>query len=174
MKITLRAIEPGDIDAIYRWENDPAIWIYSAAHQPFSRHALQKFIDESSDTDIYTSRQLRLMADNETGEPVGCVDIYDFDPFHHRASVGILVDSSMRNKGYGFAILHALEEFASTHLALHQLHSIVTADNNESISLFEKAGYLRCGTLHDWVWANGSWADAFSYQKILDNDEEKS
>ena len=46
VRIALRAMEPADIDAIYSWENDPSLWGVSAAHQPFSRQALQRFIDE--------------------------------------------------------------------------------------------------------------------------------
>ena len=93
--VNLRAMEPCDIDAIYRWENDPSVWGVSMSHQPFSRYALSRFIDENSGSDIYASRQLRLMADSG-GTTVGCIDLYDFDPYHRRAGVGLLVDSRMR------------------------------------------------------------------------------
>ena len=165
-------MEPGDIDAVYRWENDPAVWTYSAAHQPFSRHALQQFIDESSGSDIYTARQLRLMADtvvtdSKPATTIGCIDLYDFDPYHRRAAIGLLVDSAQRGKGYGTAMLAELEVFAAEHLNLHQLHSIVAADNTQSIKLFTQAGYTKCGTLRDWMASAQGWTDAFVFQKII-------
>ena len=159
-------MEPGDIDAIYRWENDPSVWNVSAAHQPFSRFALSRFIDENSGSDIYASRQLRLMADSG-GRTVGCTDLYDFDPYHRRAGVGVLVDSGLRRQGYGEAMLRALELFAAQHLNLHQLHCIIAADNILSIALFTKAGYMKCGTLRDWVASADKWTDAFQFQKII-------
>ena len=179
--IHLRAMEPEDIDAIYRWENDPSVWIDSAAHQPFSRHALSQFIEENSRADIYSCRQLRLMAEkidahvqsftgasDPVGAPaVGCVDLFDFDPYHRRAGVGIIVDSQHRRHGIGLAILYALEDFAREHLQLHQLHCTIAANNIASIALFEKAAYQRCGTMKDWVSNKRMWTDAYMYQKLL-------
>ena len=184
--IFLRAMEPEDIESIYQWENDPSVWTCSIAHQPFSRQALTQFINENSSADIYTCRQLRLMADREeitvcrqelpgqspknifsTHHTVGCVDLFDFDPYHHRAAVGIIVDSQYRRQGIGLQILNALDDFSRQHLQLHQLHCIISADNDASIALFEKAGYSRCGTLAQWVFSCDKWTDAFIYQKIL-------
>lgn len=163
--ITLRAMEPEDVDAIYRWENDPTVWVDSAAHQPFSRHALTRFIDENSGADIYSCRQLRLMADRE-GIAVGCVDLFDFEPHHGRAGVGIIVDSHYRRQGIGLQMLTALDIFTREHLLLHQLHCTIAVNNTASIALFEKAGYHRCGTLDQWIYDKSSWINAYIYQKI--------
>lgn len=164
--LILRAMEPADIDAIYRWENDPSVWNVSTAHQPFSRFALQRFIDEQSLCDIYTSRQLRLMA-VDGDKTVGCIDLFDFDPLHRRAAVGIIVDCALRRQGYGAAMIEALEAFASEHLNLHQLHCIIAEDNIESTNLFEHNGFIRCGMLHDWILSDGTWKDAIMLQKTM-------
>lgn len=182
--IFLRAMEPEDIDAIFRWENDPKIWVDSASHQPFSRKALSQFIEENSGADIYSCRQLRLMAEkeeiikcDETGElhknvfckhfTVGCVDLFDFDPYHRRAGVGIIVDNHYRRQGIGLQMLLELEDFGREHLQLHQLHCAVASNNKASIALFERAGYSRCGVLNEWIFSDGKWIDAFMYQKII-------
>ena len=165
--LRLRAMEPADIDALYQWENDPSVWVHSAAHQPFSRQALQQFIEESAGCDIYTARQLRLMADNADGQPVGCVDLFDFDPYHRRAAVGLLVDCRFRRQGVGSAMLRELEQFARTHLQLHLLYSDIAADNNASLQLFLRNGYRQCGTRPEWLWSYGQWTDAVIVQKIL-------
>lgn len=165
--VRLRAMEPADLDAIYRWENDPTLWVHSASHQPFSRQALQLFIEECSGNDIYASRQLRLMADNADGQSVGCVDLYDFDPYHRRAAIGILIDSRFRRQGLGSAILRELEQFAITHLQLHLLYCDIAIDNSDSLHLFERNGFQQCGTRPEWIWNNGHWTDAVIVQKIL-------
>ena len=36
--VRLRAVEPEDVEAMYRWENDPAVWRVSGTLAPFSRH----------------------------------------------------------------------------------------------------------------------------------------
>lgn len=167
-ELHLRAMEPHDIETIYRWENDPEVWKYSAAHQPFSQQLLRQFIDEQQGADIYLSRQLRLMADNADGTTVGCLDLFDFDPYHHRAGIGLLVDSRQRRQGYGRALLQEAETFAHTHLQLHQLHGIVAADNPDCLSIFRHQGYTNTGILRDWLYADGSWHDALSFQKIIE------
>ena len=42
----LRALEPDDLDTMYRWENDTNIWRVSGTTAPFSRHSLMRLIDE--------------------------------------------------------------------------------------------------------------------------------
>ncbi|MBR3960442.1 MAG: GNAT family N-acetyltransferase [Bacteroidales bacterium] len=166
-ELTLRAMEPEDIDTIYRWENDPDIWVYSAVHQPFSRNSLQKFIDEYSLLDIYTSRQMRLVAAEQGGKACGCIDLYDFEPLHRRAAVGIMVDKTMRGTGIGTRMLRMLEDFVRQHLDLHMLYCDISIDNTASIRLFEKNGFKPCGIMHDWMLDSGRWTDAKRYQKII-------
>ena len=42
--IRLRAVEPGDVDLMYEWENDCDIWPVSGTTEPFSRHQLERFV----------------------------------------------------------------------------------------------------------------------------------
>ena len=165
-KIHLRAMEPEDIEAIYNWENDAILWVYSATHQPFSKHDLKQFINESQGNDIYVTRQLRLMCECD-GNTVGCIDLYDFDPFNRRAAIGIIVDSQYRGIGYGGAMLDELESFAKEHLQLHLLYCTVATDNKNSIHLFEKHGYTHSGTLKEWLCDGDKRKDAAIMQKII-------
>ena len=41
-QIELRAVEPEDLDALYRWENDSSLWIYGSTVSPFSRYLLKR------------------------------------------------------------------------------------------------------------------------------------
>ena len=69
--IKLRAMEPEDIEILYRWENDTDIWKVSNTIAPFSKYVLRQFIENQS-RDIYETRQLRLIIESRTsGTPVG-------------------------------------------------------------------------------------------------------
>ena len=59
-EIILRALEPGDIDVLYRWENDPDIWHVSNTYTPYSKFILEKYI-ENSHLDIYQMKQLQQL-----------------------------------------------------------------------------------------------------------------
>ena len=68
--IALRALEPTDLDTLYRWENDTALWVASDTIAPYSREALWHYLKEYTG-DIYAQRQLRLMITlADDGSPV--------------------------------------------------------------------------------------------------------
>ena len=88
--ISLRALESGDVDILYRWENDTELWEVGLTIAPFSRQQLADYI-ENYDGNIFTARQLRLMVSlDSTREAIGTVDLYDYDPVNCRSAIGML------------------------------------------------------------------------------------
>jgi diamine N-acetyltransferase len=167
--LLLRAPEPADIDIIFQWENDMSIWHLSNTFTPFSRFAIEQFV-LNTENDIYTSKQLRLMIDCHsfaTGTAtIGSIDLFDFDPHNRRAGIGILIDEPSRNKGFATEALHLLIEYCFNTLNLHQLYCNIEPDNAESIRLFTKAGFTKCGYKKEWLLREGKWTDELMYQLI--------
>ena len=161
----LRALEPEDFELMYGWENDMQIWRVSGTVAPFSRHVLSRLIEEQQ-FDIYATRQMRLVIEHD-GQAVGAVDLFEFDPHNRRAGVGIIVDSQHRAQGLGHDALKALEQYARQTLHLHQLWCSVTVDNEASLKLFRKAGYVECGLRREWILTSDGALDEILMQKIL-------
>ena len=161
----LRALEPEDLELMYGWENDMQIWRVSGTVAPFSRHVLSRLIEEQQ-FDIYATRQMRLVIEHD-GQAVGAVDLFEFDPHNRRAGVGIIVDSQHRAQGLGYDALKALEQYARQTLHLHQLWCSVTVDNEASLKLFRKAGYVECGLRREWILTSDGALDEILMQKIL-------
>ena len=86
--IHLRALEPEDLEVLYALENDPDIWEVSGTLTPYSKKVLRDYL-ERSHQDIYEMKQLRLAICTDPGSPIGLIDLYDFDPKHLRAGLGI-------------------------------------------------------------------------------------
>jgi len=167
-KIRFRALEPDDIDLLYEWENDLEIWEVSNTYEPFSKYILSKYIKESH-RDIYESKQIRMVIETLQGKAVGAVDLFDFDPFHFRAGVGILIHNREDRKlGYATDALQLLCSYAANHLRLHQLFANITEDNLESIHLFTKNEFELAGTKKDWRRTLGGWKNELMFQKILE------
>lgn len=165
--VRLRALEPEDIDLLYQWENDASLWEISNTRIPFSKHILEQYILSSS-RDIYEQKQLRLIILNREGKPVGAVDLFDFDPFHRRAGIGILIyDQQDRHLGYATDTLIALENYAVESLGIIQLYASVSEENSNSIKLFRKAGYDLTGIKKKWLNTPLGWIDEWFFQKIL-------
>ena len=62
-RITLRPLEPQDLEFLYRWENDTTLWQYADTVAPLSQHLLRNYID-NYDADIFRASQLRLMIEH--------------------------------------------------------------------------------------------------------------
>ncbi|HYQ56011.1 MAG TPA: GNAT family N-acetyltransferase [Draconibacterium sp.] len=166
--IALRPLEPADIDLLYEWENNMEIWEMSNTQTPFSKHLLAQYLVESA-RDIYSTKQLRLVIETKGKKPVGAIDLFDFDPYHQRAGIGILIhDNQDRKKGYAGDALQAMSNYSLQVLGLRQLYANIGADNWGSIQLFEKYGFTRCGIKKDWIKTFSGWKDELIYQKFLE------
>ena len=165
--VSLRAPEPNDIDDMYVWENDPSVWVDGCVRAPMSRKALCDYVN-SYNPDPAATGQMRLIIElNATGDPVGVIDLYDYDPLNRRAGVGILIDPAHRTHGYATATLRLLCDYAKIHLGLHQLWAIINRANQPSLQLFSTAGFRSCGSLRSWIRIGESYSDALFYQRLL-------
>ena len=163
----LRALEAEDVDLLYVWENDPAVWGVGGTLAPFSRHTLRRFLDEQR-FDLYAARQLRLVVETLDGRAVGLVDLFEFEPVDLRAGIGILIHGAGdRGRGFASDALDVLCRYARQVLGLHQLWCSVAPDNAASLTLFRRAGFVECGRKREWRRTPDGWADELLLQKIF-------
>jgi diamine N-acetyltransferase len=165
--VYLRPPEPEDVDVLYHWENNMKLWRYSDTTYPFSRFILKKYIENAS-TDIYEARQLRfIIAVIIDGTPVGAIDLFDFDPYHQRAGVGVFIHESHQNNGYAKEALRLLVWYSQKVLNLHQIWCTIESENKKSRKLFHEAGFSEVGIRKEWLKRGSVWADDIILQKLL-------
>jgi diamine N-acetyltransferase len=167
--VTLRALEPDDLDFLFQLENDAELWAASdVLPAPISRYALREYLRHAA-ASLAEAGQMRLIINSEENEPVGTLDLYDYSALHQRAGVGISVVKSARRRGYAQAALAQLLIYARQQLRLHQVYCTVAADNLPSIRLFERNGFQKVGVRRDWLRENtpGGWINAVELQFIL-------
>ncbi|MDR1356070.1 MAG: GNAT family N-acetyltransferase [Tannerellaceae bacterium] len=162
--VKLRSLEPEDLDLLYAWENDSSTWRMGGTVSPYSRYALRKHIAVSN-KDIYELKQLRLMIE-VCGVGVGLIDIYDFDRHHGKASVGVLLDSEYRGRGYATRALSLVIDYAFSFLKLHQLYAYIPVGNEPSKTLFMRCGFDVSAVLQDWIAADDGFSDVLLAQRI--------
>ena len=165
--VCLRAPEPEDLELLYSWENNPEWWEIGNTLAPYSRYAIRIYIEESQRQDIFQLRQLRLMIVCRSDQSVaGMIDLFDFDPYHRRAAVGIYVDALYRKQGIASEALELLCRYAFDFLHLHQLYAHVAKGNTASLRLFESSGFERCGVLSQWICRDKGYNDVVILQRI--------
>ena len=164
--VRLRAMEPEDLDLLYRIENDSQLWGVGATNVPYSRYLLHEYISNATG-DIYTDRQVRLMIENEEGQVVGIADVMNFDPRHLRAELGIVIERAYRRQGYATDAIRQILDYARKVLHLHQLYAFVGCDNHASMELFSKVGFTREAELKDWLYDGKDYHLAIVMQYLL-------
>ena len=163
--IKLRAPEPEDLDVFYQWENDASLWSRSSTLAPYSRYELRQFILSSND--IYETKQIRFVIELKQGaKAVGMIDLYDFEPFHKRAAVGVVVSEEYQRIGLAVEALSLLCEYAFSFLQVHQLYAYIPVTNEPSIRLFRHSGFKEKGHLDDWLQTVDGYEDVLVFSLI--------
>jgi diamine N-acetyltransferase len=166
--IALRALEPEDLDCLYRWENDPELWQHGSTLAPYSRFMLRNYIETAQSQDPFQARQVRLMVvENASRQPVGTIDLYDLDSLHCRAGVGVFIEAAHRNRGWGQEALRLLHAYAAGTLLLHQLYACVPKNNDSSFHMLRNSGYETVGLLKAWLKTGEGYQDAYLMQHLL-------
>jgi len=164
--IDLRPLEPEDLQFLFDTENDESNWKVSGTKTPYSKHILKNYI-KNARQDIYEAKQARFVLECKTLlTPVGMIDLFDFDPFHKRAGIGILVLDKYQNKGFASEALKMIISYGFHYLNLHQLYANITTDNEQSIALFEKFQFQRVGIKKDWIYHHKTFFHEATYQLI--------
>ncbi len=162
----LRALEPEDLEFLYRLENDTSIWEISGTQKPYSKSTLKKYL-ANAHMDIYEVKQLRLCICDTSSNVIGLIDLFDFDPKNQRAGIGLVIASPEdRGKGHGREALQLLCDYAFQHLNVHQLYANILEENKVSVQLFEKLGFERVGIKKEWIFSGRKFKNELLYQKI--------
>ena len=164
--VTLRALEPDDLDFLFDTENDIKLWKYSNRFQPYSKSLLNSYI-ANADKDLFDTRQIKFAITDKQEHPIGFMDLFDFEPLHHRAAIGLTICAANRGRGYASAALELIEAYANERLQLHQLYAHIAIENQYSIQLFESQKFFLVGKRKDWNFYEGQFHDELIYQKIV-------
>lgn len=164
--IILRALEPEDLEFLFAIENNEIFWEVSHTQAPFSKFVLKQYL-EHAHLDIYQTKQLRLIiADKINQKPIGMIDLFDFNPQHKRAGIGILIHPDFQKKGLASEALQKLINYSFSYLGAHQLYANITSDNLKSLALFKKHNFKEIGVKKDWTFTKGTYKDEILLQRI--------
>ncbi len=166
-RICLRPVEIEDLDLLYKLENDMDSWHAGDHLNPLSRFFLEQYILNASN-DIYVDKQLRLVITRKSGEALGIIDLFEFDPHHRRAAVGVIISPEARGHGYAGEALQMLIAYAEKVLQLKQLYCGIDGDNHKSLRLFTHNGFEHTGTRKAWRLSGKTWKDELFLQRIFD------
>jgi len=161
--ISLRALEPEDLDFLFNVENDESNWELSNTQTPFSKNILKQYI-ENAHQDIYEIKQFRFVICNKENTQIGMIDLFEFDPKNKRIGVGLLILEKFQNQGFGSQALKLIIEYSFSTLNVRQIFANISSNNEKSISLFKKFNFVEVGVKKDWNFNNNTFHDEILFQ----------
>ncbi len=140
----LRIVSKDDFDQVFAWENNPEFWQFSASSGPYTKEEVAQFIEECKNLEKHG--QCRYMIMDGTGEPLGALDIFEYNNTNKTAGIGILIaNPAQRNKGYAKSALKTFLQLPDIKKELRLVWCLVHKDNIPSQKLFESCGFTISG-----------------------------
>lgn len=155
--IYLRLMTWEDTDLIVAWRNTDAVRKNFIYQELFTREGHENWIR----TQIETGHVVQtIICDLTTDKPLGSVYIRDIDRKHNKAEYGIFIgEADARGRGVGTAAAKLMLRYCFEEEKLHRIYLRALAGNEQAIRSYEKAGFVREGTLRDDVCIDGKYRD---------------
>jgi len=161
--IRLRAIEPGDIDAVVAWNQDSDI----ARHLDFvwppqSRESVRQWIERAAahgpENDVFF-----FIIENATGVVVGEIDTHHMNRRAGTFMYGVSVRAEHRRQGYASEAILLVLRYFFDELRYQKVTVEIHADNAVSLRLHERLGFQQEGRLRQMLYTDGRYIDVFMF-----------
>jgi len=166
--IYLRPGEREDIPLFVTWMNDDRTTRTLGLIAPISKASEEQWFDgmlaEQGKSSYFFVAC--LLADER---PIGTLSLFDFQPIHGSACLGILVgDPADRRRGYGTDMLRALLGFGFRRLRLERVWLDVYDFNPGARRVYERVGFVLEGTLRHAIYRDGRYVDVHRMSILAD------
>jgi len=159
--IRLRAIEPGDVDAVVTWnlDSDMArnldfVW------PPQSRESVRQWAERTATHDP-ADEVFFFVIESGAGELVGQIDTHHVNRRDGTFSYGVSVRAERRRRGYASEAILLVLRYFFDELRYQKVTVEVHADNPASLRLHERLGFQQEGRLRRMLYTNGQYVDVF-------------
>jgi ribosomal-protein-alanine N-acetyltransferase len=102
----------------------------------------------------------------ESTKLIGTIAYWRIAKEHHRAEIGYLLHPGWQNRGLMSEALEVALDFGFRQMRLHSVEANVNPDNEASIRLLEKIGFVREAYFRENYYFNGKFLDSAIYSKL--------
>lgn len=156
-KVTLRAAEADDVDAMYEIAAELDTWEERnpSPARPLTRaeygERFTKMTTEAGGNVFFIVEADRAL--------VGQCNLFDVDHLTQAGEIGIALHSSARGHGYGTESLRLLVRFAFERHNLRRVHLRALASNAGGLACYRKVGFVEEGRRRESAWVRGHYED---------------
>jgi diamine N-acetyltransferase len=156
-RIYLRPLDEADLDRCLRWINDPDVLVTLGRRRPTGRAAELEWLRGQYKSDEHMNLAIVLV---DGDRHIGNCGFNEIDYVNRCAVFGILVgEKDTWGNGYAPEAAQLILKYGFEELGLHRIGLDVYSHNARAIRAYEKAGFVREGTLRESYFRNGVYQD---------------
>ena len=164
-RIILDTINKEDMPSLYKWfSNTEFLSIYDYVLPiPMSKDKVDKMISDYNEE----NNSIVLAIRTTEGNIIGLAGYDDIIKDNQVATLFIGIgDENYLGKGYGKEAIFELLNYGFNTLNLYRIQLNVLSFNTPAITLYEKVGFKKEGTMKEFVLRNGLRHDLYMYAKL--------
>ncbi|MET9380341.1 GNAT family protein [Streptomyces sp. NPDC002928] len=153
----LRPFTGSDADTMWEIIGDPEVIRFT--FPPNSELTLDRLRSWYGTRDEQSDRLDLAVTDRVTGELVGEVVLYEWDPHARSCTFRTLIGPRGRGRGLGTEATRLIAGHAFEQLGLHRVQLEVYGNNPRARRVYEKAGFVVEGVRREAAFRDGEWVD---------------
>ncbi|MDQ3112153.1 MAG: GNAT family N-acetyltransferase [Bacteroidota bacterium] len=158
-RLTLRRITRKDAEAFFELRTHPDTTKYSDRFPPKSLEEIYAFMDRI-EQDISSNQSIAwAISLKGNDEFIGTVNFHRTYPEHHRAEMGYQLLSKYWRQGIMSEAVQAAIDYGFMTMKLHTIEAQVNPNNEASIALLKKAGFVQEAYFRENFYFNGKFLD---------------
>lgn len=155
-KSYLTSVQPGAIEKLRHWRNNPETRKYFRTSREISKPQQENWYKRSQTNQSQFDFEIH---DMESGKLVGHTGLYYVDWISRKAEFSIYIgDMDFRGKGIGSDALRTLIKYGFEEINLNKIWCEVYS-NNAAVNIYRKIGFIDEGVLRQNAFKNGEYVD---------------
>ncbi len=110
-----------------------------------------------------------VITEKEDDEMLGIIGHYRMKPEHFRSEIGYMLLPKAQGKGFAAEAIVAILAYGFEQLHLHSVEAVIDPNNEASIRLIEKLGFVKEAHYIENEYFNGRFWDALVYSLLKRN-----
>jgi RimJ/RimL family protein N-acetyltransferase len=160
--VRLRAMEPADAEALWRWNHDPEVMRWMDDGYPQSLARVTRWLTEERGRNEYGDVLLGVEV-KAGGQLIGLVRLRDAEPETGCAELDIyLGEKDHWGKGYATDTVRTICRYGFQQMRLHKITLTVVTENEAACRAYRKVGFVQEGRLREVFRRDGRWFDKFT------------
>jgi len=163
-KITLGEVDPENIEQLRMWRNDPSMRKFFREWKDISKDKQQQWYEERGNNTNPSHIYFQIKSKNKL---IGCCGLHYIDWRIRSVEFSIFLGVD-RGQGKGKEALVLMCDYAFKEVGVHKVWCEVY-DNNPSVNLYKKVGFVEEGVLRDNYYHEGKYGNSI-IMSVLENE----